>query len=225
MLTLAAAWRETYPDTAVGILAMGQVANPAHHNELDARKAALEAALRAQFAGFERAHLRALPVLQAYHAYYRRFSKTYHVQLQLESVVLRGKPIASVAALVEAMFMAELKSQLLTAGHDLDVVQLPLRGEVAGEDESFTRINGQEQQLKTGDLMICDAAGPISTVIYGPDRRTQITPTTRRVLFTTYAVPGIPASALEEHLADLESNVRLIAPHAVVEERCIYAPC
>jgi DNA/RNA-binding domain of Phe-tRNA-synthetase-like protein len=222
MLTLSERWRETYPDAAVGILAMGQVANPDQHSELAAAKTALETSLRAQFAGFDRARLRALPVLQAYHAFYRQFRKTYHVQLQLESVALKGKSIPSVAALVESMFMAELRSQLLTAGHDLDAVQLPLRAIVATGTESFTRMNGQEQQLKPGDLAICDAVGPLSTVIYGPDRRTQITPTTRRVLFTVYAVPGISAARVLEHLADLEANVRCIAPETVVEERRVY---
>jgi DNA/RNA-binding domain of Phe-tRNA-synthetase-like protein len=88
---------------------------------------------------------------------------------------------------------------------------------VATGVESFTRINGQDQLLKSGDMMICDAVGPLSTVIYGPDRRTQITSATRRVLFTVYAPSGIPASTLDAHLSALESNVRLIAPQAVVE--------
>ena len=224
MLTLSASWETAYPDVAVGILAMEHVSNPAHHAALDALKSGLETSLRARFAGLDRAQLRSLPVLKAYHAYYRRFKKTYHVQLQLESIVLHGKPVLSEAALVEAMFMAELKNQLLTAGHDLDAVRLPLRGEVATGEESFTRINGQEQQLKPGDLMICDAVGPLSTVIYGPDRRTQITPATHRVLFTVYGAPGIPPSALGDHLLDLESNVRIIAPQAVVAERHVYAP-
>ena len=65
------------------------------------------------------------PVLQAYDAYYRQFKKTYHVQLQLESILFKGKSIPSVAALVEAMFMAEMNDLLLTAGHDLDALHLP----------------------------------------------------------------------------------------------------
>ena len=63
----------------------------------------------------------------AYRDYYKRFDKTYHVQLQLESLLFKGKSIPSVAGLVDAMFMAEMKDWLLTAGHDLDSLQLPLR--------------------------------------------------------------------------------------------------
>jgi hypothetical protein len=41
--------------------------------------------------------------------------KTYHIALQLEPVVLKGKSLPNVAALVEAMFTAELGDLLLTA--------------------------------------------------------------------------------------------------------------
>ena len=46
--------------------------------------------------------------IPAYNACYKGFKKTYHVQLQLESVALKGRSIPRVAALMEAMFMAEL---------------------------------------------------------------------------------------------------------------------
>ena len=216
-LILSDAWQAAYPEAAVGILAMGNVTNPEHHAELEARKEALENDLRARFAGYDRAAFKALPILHAYNAYYRRFKKSYHVLLQLESVVLKGKPIPRVAALVEAMFVAELKNLLLTAGHDLDAVQEPVRLDVSDGSERYVRLNGQEQVLKAGDMMIADAQSVISSVLYGPDRRTRITPHTRRVLFTVYAPPGIGERAVHEHLHDIEANVLLIAPQAEVE--------
>ena len=82
--------------------------------------------------------MEAIPSLQVYDAYYKRFKKTYHVQLQLESIAFKGKSIPSVAALVEAMFMAEVKNMLLTAGHDLDTLQLPARLDVTKGDEVYT---------------------------------------------------------------------------------------
>ena len=119
-------WRSTYPEAHAGVLVMRAVSNPIHHPVLESQKAALEQDLRKQFSGQDRAALTSHPILQAYAEYYRQFKKTYHIQLQLESIVLKGKSIPSVAALVEAMFMAEMKDMLLTAGHDLDVLQLPL---------------------------------------------------------------------------------------------------
>jgi DNA/RNA-binding domain of Phe-tRNA-synthetase-like protein len=160
--------------------------------------------------------------LQAYHAFYKRFKKTYHVQLQLESIVLKGKSIPRVAALVEAMFMAELKDLLLTAGHDLEKVRQPVGIQVAGSGERFVRMNGQEQELKAGDMYIADTEGVLSSVIYGPARRAQIRPETRQVLFTVYAPPGISADAVREHLEGMQANVQLVTPGAELISLAVY---
>jgi DNA/RNA-binding domain of Phe-tRNA-synthetase-like protein len=240
MLIVTEKWKQAYPGAFVGVLAMNHVVNPPKHAALDERKAALEAELRAKYAAFDRPALRALPVLQAYHTYYKRFKKTYHVQLQLESVVHKGKSIPQVAALVEAMFMAELEDQMLTAGHDLDVVQTPVRIDVAdgsgtaggngtaeGSGTAFgsgeyVRINGRSQQLAAGDMFIADTVGVLSSVVHGPDQRTQITEATIRVLFTVYAPPGIGETAVHTHLQTIQHNVNLFAPQAEVEVTAVY---
>ena len=222
MFTASETWKTTYPGAALGVLAMDGVANPKQHAGLEQKKTALEEQLRARYAGYDRAALRALPELQAYHEFYKRFKKTYHVQLQLESVVLKGKSIPRVAALVEAMFMAELQDLLLTAGHDLDVVQLPAGVDVADGSERYVRINGQEQQTKAGDMMIADAQGILSTVLYGPDQRTQIAPKTTRVLFTAYAPPGIGNEKVRTHLQNIRDNVLVVAPQAGIELLEVY---
>jgi DNA/RNA-binding domain of Phe-tRNA-synthetase-like protein len=215
------AWASTYPNTFVGVLALENVANPSESPVLEARKVALESELREQFGSLSRAELRALPTLQAYEAHYRRFQKSYHVQLQLESVALKGKPIPRVAALVEAMFMAELQNQLITAGHDLVAIDPPVRLDVASGSETYTLYNGQDQSLKAGDMYIGDRQGVISSVVYGPDKRTRIAESTRAVLFTVYGVPGISHDAIDRHLADLAANVRLVSPEARVQTSLI----
>ena len=185
------AWKSAFPQAHVGVLVMRDVVNPAQHPDLDREKASLENQLRSRFAGQTRGDLDQLPVLQAYAAYYKRFKKTYHVQLQLESIAFKGKSIPSVAALVEAMFMAEVKNLLLTAGHDLDALQLPVRLDVSQGAEVYTVMRGQPQQLKPGDMFIADRMGIISSILYGPDQRTQIQAGTRNVMFTVYAPDGI----------------------------------
>jgi DNA/RNA-binding domain of Phe-tRNA-synthetase-like protein len=215
-------WKAAYPEAAIGVLALHKVTNPEHHAVLDERKEELEDRLRSRLAGYDRAALKALPILQAYSAYYRRYKKTYHIQLQLESVVLKGKQIPRVAALVEAMFMAELEDLLLTAGHDLESLQPPVGIYVADGSECYTRINGQEQTLKAGDMFIADALGVISSVLYGPDQRTRIMPETRQALFTAYAPPGIEAGVVHEHLHNILANIRLFAPDAKVESLNVY---
>jgi DNA/RNA-binding domain of Phe-tRNA-synthetase-like protein len=196
---------------------MREVSNPPSHAELEQRKIALEQDLRARYGDQDRAALLQLSILQAYAAYYRCFKKTYHVQLQLESIVFKGKSIPSVAALVEAMFTAEIKNLLLTAGHDLDLVQLPLTLDVAHGDERYTLLRGQEQELKADDMFIRDEAGVISSIIYGPDQRTAINAQTRSVVFTVYAPDGVTEETVLNHLRDLQAHVLLIAPGAHTE--------
>ncbi len=211
------AWKAAYPTSHAGLLVMRDVANPAHHPALEQRKVALEAELRQRYAGQDRAALLRHPILQAYAEYYRRFKKTYHVQLQLESILFKGKSIPSVAALVEAMFMAEVSGLLLTAGHDLDVLRLPLTLDAATGDETYTLLRGEEQSLKPTDMFIRDAEGVISDVIYGPDQRTQITAGTRSVVFTIYAPAGVQPEDVRAQLEQMRDNVLVITPQAQVE--------
>jgi DNA/RNA-binding domain of Phe-tRNA-synthetase-like protein len=212
-------WRSTYPEAMIGILAMGGVANPAHHPELQARKADLEARLRDRYSSGGKSELRSHPVLQAYAAYYKTFDKTYHVQLQLESVIFKAKSIPSVAALVEGMFMAELEDMMLTAGHDLDAVQGDLAVDVSTGTETYVLMSGQPQSLKQRDMFIHDDTGVLSSIIYGPADRARIAPQTRRALFTVYAPPGIAAEGLQAHLGRLAELVRLVAPGSQIEHR------
>jgi DNA/RNA-binding domain of Phe-tRNA-synthetase-like protein len=222
MFEVTPAWKSAYPEAQAGVLVMRAVSNPAHDPVLERQKAALEEGLRAQFSGQDHAMIASHPILQAYNEYYRRFKKTYHIQLQLESIVLKGKSIPSVAALVEAMFMAEMKDLLLTAGHDLDALHLPLTLDVATGTERYTLLRGEEQVLKAGDMMISDQDGVISSILYGPDRRTQITPETRNVLFTVYAPPGIGEQTVVGHLQGIKENVMAFAPQAQVELLKVY---
>jgi DNA/RNA-binding domain of Phe-tRNA-synthetase-like protein len=214
---ITSSWKSAFLHAHAGVLVMRNVSNPANHIELEKQKAELEEQLRAQFAGQDRAAIASHPVLQVYGEYYKRFKKTYHVQLQLESIVLKGKPIPSVASLVECMFMAEVKNMLLTAGHDLDTLQLPLTLDVTTGNESYTLLRGENQTVKAGDMIISDGMGIISNLIYGPDQRTQITESTRNAVFTVYAPAGIDEQAVTRHLEDMRNYVMVIAPHAQVE--------
>ena len=222
MFSVTDEWRNQYPGACEGILEIHDVDNPRNHAGLEKRKIELETELRERFSAFDRQALEAYPPFPAYEAYYRRFKKTYHVFLQLESVI-KGKAIPSVSALVEAMFMAELKNRLLTAGHDLEAIQPPVRLSVASGEERYTVLRGQEQALKQGDMFIADGQGIISSIIYGPDQRTQITPSTRKVLFTVYAPPGVEIQAVQAHLEELRDYVLLISPSARVSQLGIFS--
>lgn len=222
MFTVSAAWKSAFPGAAAGVLAMRNVVNPEHHAGLEPWIAACEQELRTRFHGSDRAALRARPPIEAYVQYYRRYRKTYHVLLQLESVALKGKPIPRRPALVGAMVTAELKNGLLTAGHDREAIAAPVTLDLATGQERYRLLNGQEQTLEAGDMMMADGQGVISSVLYGPDQRTRLTPHTRHVLFAVYAPPGIGEPAVARHLEDLRSAVLLIAPSAEVEALDVY---
>jgi DNA/RNA-binding domain of Phe-tRNA-synthetase-like protein len=217
MLTINENFLSKYPKAHIGILSMRDVENVAASPQLEACKQELESELRLRFVDKDAKVLDKTHPLPAYNTYYKRFDKTYHVLGQLKSIIYNNKPIPSVASLVEAMFIAELKNGLLTAGHDLDQVKDSLSLNVSIGDEHYTVMRGVDQQLKHGDMYIADSQGVLSAIIYGPDQRTQITPATQNVLFTVYAPEGISAEEVEKHLADIRDLVQLVTPEASVE--------
>jgi DNA/RNA-binding domain of Phe-tRNA-synthetase-like protein len=215
-------WRAAYPGALAGMPAMAGVVYPPVLAALEARKQALEQRVRTTWAGRDRQALAQTPPLPAYAAYYKAFKKTYRVQGQLESIAFKGRSLPSVAALVEAMFMAELVSLVLTAGHDLDQLTLPVTVGLATGAETYTVLRGTEQALKAGDMLMADQAGVISSILYDPDQRTAITADTRRVLFTCYAPDGVGAERVRQHLGLIRDLVHGITPVAVVIELAVY---
>ncbi|HML90124.1 MAG TPA: hypothetical protein PKA28_16915 [Methylomusa anaerophila] len=188
---------------------------------LESSKRELESELRTRFSSRE--ELSRHTPIKAYSDYYKRYTKTYHVLQQLESVIFKGKGIPRVAGLVEAMFMAELKNCLLTAGHDYDALKLPLKLDVAAGEEKYILINQKEQIVKPGDMMIADTDGIISSIIHGPDLRTRIVPGTQKAVFIVYAPPGISHGLVINHLSDIHSYVKLVAPDAEMELQKVYS--
>ena len=102
-LSVSRSWMTAYPGAVVGIMALKNAANPNKSDALESRKRELENLLRSQFS--TKSELTALPIIQAYTAYYKAFRKSYHVLFQLESIALKGKSIPSVVPLVEAMLL------------------------------------------------------------------------------------------------------------------------
>jgi DNA/RNA-binding domain of Phe-tRNA-synthetase-like protein len=117
-ITATPEWRTVHPGAAIGLLELSNLDNTRPALQLDGRKRETEARLRERYRGFTRQDFLSLPVMAAYAQYYKRFDKTYHVLLQVESIVLKGKPLPNVSPLVDANFMAEVDTLVLTAGHE-----------------------------------------------------------------------------------------------------------
>ena len=212
IIKLSDRWNKKEPDAYVGLLLLKNISNQNITTDFSNAKRDLEDELRSRYKGMDRKSLRQECVMSSYDSFYRKFKKTYHVQLQLESVVFNGKPITSPLSLVTCMFMAELKTGLLTAGHDIKLLKFPLLADVSRGGESYQKMDGSLQHLKEGDLYIKDQDGILSSVIYGPDQRTQISRETDQAAFTTYGPRGITPSQIQEQLTILEGYVRLFTP-------------
>jgi DNA/RNA-binding domain of Phe-tRNA-synthetase-like protein len=223
MLSATERWKVAYPGASIGVLAMSPVANPDRSPGLETYRQALEVDLRSRLATLDRSQLKAYPQVAPYTAYYKRFDKTYHVQHQLESIVFKGRAIPQASGLVEAMFVAELKNMLLTAGHDLANVRGQLVVDVASGTERYNTLRGLQQTLKPGDMFIRDEEGVLSSIIYGPDHRTRITPATTQVLFTVYAPVGVHPDELRAHLGDLREFILAVSPEAQVQYTAVIA--
>lgn len=220
MLYVTELWRKTYPGASVGLMVLSNVCNTEQCEELENCKRNLETKLRGNFLNVE--DLSSSNSIKVYAEYYKRYSKTYHVFQQLKSLIFKGKSIPCGAGLVEAMYMAELRNCLLTAGHDYNALKFPLKLDVAIGDEKYILINGKEQIVKHGDMMIADREGIISSIIHGPDSRSRIVPSTRKAIFVVYAPSGISENLVVDHLADIYTYVKLVAPDAQIEQQEVY---
>ncbi len=88
MLAISATeeWRTTHPGAIIGLLELSGIENTGSFSRLNERKREIEARLRDRYKDFTRQDFLGLPVMAEYKRYYRRFNKTYHVLLQLESI-------------------------------------------------------------------------------------------------------------------------------------------
>jgi DNA/RNA-binding domain of Phe-tRNA-synthetase-like protein len=214
-------WRITHPGAVFGLLEISGVDNTCPSASLQDQKRTVETRLRARYQGFGRKEFLALPVMAAYERYYKRFDKTYHVLLQLESIVLKGKNLPDVSPLVDANFSAEVETQILTAGHDADCLSGEIRMDVAGAGDLITRMSGAPKLIDTGDMLMRDAAGVCCTLLYGQDNRSPITPLTTHALYVSYAPAGVPAGLVQEHLERIVKNIGLFLPVVQVEQLCL----
>ena len=222
-LEITREWKDAFPGASVGVLVMRNTLNPKNNPALDNKMKEIEDEIRNNFSESGREGIRGLPTIRSYTEYYKKFKKTYHVMLQLESIALKNRNLPRISALVSAMFAAELKNQLLTAGHDISKLQRPIVLNIATGNESYTGMNGKVQNLNPDDMFISDNVGVISSIIYGPDNRTPITADTTDVMFTVYGPAGISTGQIKNHLEDISSYVKLVSSDAVTDILEIYS--
>jgi DNA/RNA-binding domain of Phe-tRNA-synthetase-like protein len=218
-ISSTAEWRAAHPGAVIGLLELSNVDNTRPSPSLDERKRETEARLRERYRGFTRQAFASLPVMAAYIQYYKRFSKTYHVLLQLESIVAKGKLLPDVSPLVDANFAAEVETLVLTAGHDVDKLVGAISIDVSRDGDQLTQMDGSTKPIRAGDMIMRDAEGICCSILYGQDNRSPISVGTSHVLYVSYAPSGVPADTVQTHLRAIERHVRLASPQAVTERQ------
>jgi DNA/RNA-binding domain of Phe-tRNA-synthetase-like protein len=217
-ITTTDAWNDAHPGGKIGLLEISGVDNNQPAPVLDQKKRVIEERLRKKYADFSHNDFLELPVMGAYHRYYRKFGYTYHILLQLESVVFKGKSLPNVSPLVDANFAAELDTLILTAGHDVAQLEEPVAIDVACEGDQIVQMSGKQKDVPIGDMLMRDAKDISCTIFRGQDNRSPISKTTTHVLYVSYAPAGIEEAQVQTQLDMMEKHVRLFSPECVTEQ-------
>jgi DNA/RNA-binding domain of Phe-tRNA-synthetase-like protein len=211
-------WQNAFHGATIGLLELSGAENTLSSSVLENQKRKTEAHLREHYQGFTRQDFLTLPVMSAYETYYKRFNKTYHVQLQVESIVSKGKNLPKVSPLVDANFIAEVETFILTAAHDVARLRGAISIDVSIEGDHMILMNGASKAIYAGDMIMRDADRICCSIIYGQDNRSPISINTSQVLYVAYAPAGVPAELVEIQLQKIEENVRLFSPAVFVEQ-------
>ena len=217
MITVTTMAKTVYPKAQFGAMAVRGINSNAARSVMDSIVAAEIGEIKLKYPGYDRKTVLAAEPLCYYASYYKKFKKSYHVLGQLESVLLKGKSIPSVGVPVEAMFLAEVKNLLLTAGHDLDLIEGSLIVNVAAEPVSYKSLSGQEQYLVKEDLYLSDEKGILSSILGGPDHRTRITETTKNALYFVYGPEGVSEKLIRQHLETIFNNLSKVIQGAEIQ--------
>jgi len=214
--------KEIYPNAVFGIMVAQKVNTATDRSRMDILKSTEIDRIKTKHKGYERKTVSCSEPICHYVAYYKKFKKTYPVLLQLESVLLKDKGIPNVGIPVEAMFLAEVSNQILTAGHDLDRIDGNLTVNIAVGTENYQGISGKNQQLTKNDLFLSDESGILSSVLNGPDYRTQITNTTRNTLYFVYGVDGVTKEQIRQHFENIRYYLLTAIPNVEIQMIKVY---
>ncbi|ARE89760.1 hypothetical protein [Clostridium formicaceticum] len=215
MFTIDKSISTAYPGTKMGILVMKEVSCPGSYEEWDTAEFLDE--LQHRYGHFNRQELKERNPINTYVAYYKKFGQSYHLLAQLESVLKGKKSLNTKSGVLRAMFFSELESMLLTAGHDLSKLRLPLQLKIATGTEVYQSICGKEVTTVNGDMMLCDSSSTISSILRGPDYNSRITSATMEFLFSIYAPPFVDGNYIKVNLEKLEKRIGAFAPFSRTE--------
>lgn len=212
-----------YPGIQMGFLIMHGVCPSSSDENYQVTEADVISGLKQRYGQLDRKELKSLYPIHVYVSYYKKFGYNYPVLAQLESILRGKKALHTESHLLRTMFLAELNSMLLTAGHDLKQIHLPLELKAAIGTETYVSISGKEVEAIRGDVMLCDGNGPISSILRGPDYQSRLTESTTDVLFSIYAPTGINADLINIHLNQLEELIKAYSSTSKMEVKRVFS--
>lgn len=204
--------KSRYPESSIGILLMKNINNTDKDNILDRVKKESEGQIRNKYSDLSRDEVMKDETFSAYREYYKKFKKTYHLLLQLESIAKKGKSFPDVNPLVDSCFLAEMNTFVLTAAHDADLLDNHIVFDVSSENDNFTQINGMEIILKPDDIIMKSSNKNVCSIIYGQDSSTAISRGTVNVLYVSYAPGGVKEDNVYSNLNYIRNLIVQISP-------------
>ncbi|HNR44428.1 MAG TPA: hypothetical protein PKH80_04605 [Methanofastidiosum sp.] len=192
-----------FPDLKVATMELRNLENKKFDESLEKKKREIESEIRDNARDYLESE-----TIKKYNQFFKKFGKNYPIEYQIKSIA-SGKSFPSQYTVVAAMFMAELKNMYLTAGHDLDLIKGGLDTKITNGSEEYVNISGKEMKLKPEDIATEDEFGIISSVLFGPDRRTMITENTRNCLFFAYYPYGEEDKKIRNHFEDIVAYIKI----------------
>lgn len=212
-------WKLAHPESLVGFLEVTNIELINHSNTLEIHKKVVEVMIREKYKNYTRQEFLSIPVMGAYQRYYKKFSKTYHVLQQVESIVNKNKSLPSVTPLVDSNFISEVDTLILTAGHDVDHLRGSIVLDISVPGDIIPRMKGDQKEILPGDMVMRDDQGVCCSILYGQDSRSIIRSETKHVLFVSYAPAGVPEKLVSGHLDEIFNNILLFSPFAKIEQK------
>jgi DNA/RNA-binding domain of Phe-tRNA-synthetase-like protein len=196
-----------------GSLIIREIPNKKEHEALETRKRELERQIRE-----DTGEVKDFEMIHYYNSYFKTWKRTYTYPIEYQiNTIRKGRQLPQVSVLVDSMFIAELNNMILTSGHDLDTIQGDLAFDIARGDEQYVKINGKEQDLKKRDICLKDKEGILACILFGPARRTSISPKTKNALFFAWCPQAINEAQVKTHLNEILMNVEKAYPTVTSE--------
>lgn len=204
-----------YNKAIFGSLIVQNIPNKKKDSSIEQKKRSLEMYLKNEYT-----YINDDEILNKYKEHFKRWNKTYPIEFQIQSII-KGKSLPEVSVLVDSMFHAELKNRLLTSGHDLNQIRGNLKFELTTGNEHYLKIDGKDQQLKKGDILLKDEQDILANILYGPAQHTTITLDTKNAIYFAWCPGEFESNIVKNHLEDILTNLQGVYTN-VLSEMAIY---